>query len=170
MHEPWAIVSLDQVAEHISTIDLGITGSAYINKSIIVAQYLGNRGLLERHNDGWRLFSITQPGINEVEREISTQRASANQSVAPTDRSGGRRERHLLLLEAVYDLAGTSTIQFVYWQNLAPRLGWDAEGEDDLEEALGIADYLANSCLITIEVSEGTVCRITNAGIDAVEE
>jgi len=74
------------------------------------------------------------------------------------------------LLEAVYDLAGTSTIQFVYWQNLAPRLGWDAEGEDDLEEALGIADYLANSCLITIEVSEGTVYRITNAGIDAVEE
>ena len=83
MHEPWAIVSLDQVAEHISTIDLGITGSAYINKSIEVAQYLGNGGLLERYNDGWWLFSITQPGINEVEREISTQRASANQSVAP---------------------------------------------------------------------------------------
>jgi len=46
MNEPWDMVSLDQVAKHISTIDLGITGSEYRNKLIIVAQYLGNRGLL----------------------------------------------------------------------------------------------------------------------------
>ena len=75
-----------------------------------------------------------------------------------------------MFLEAVYDLAGSSTTQFVCWQNLTPRLGWNAEGEDDLEEVLGIADYLANSCFIRIEVSEGTGYRITNAGIDAVEE
>jgi hypothetical protein len=69
----------------------------------------------------------------------------------------------------VYDLAGGSTNQFVYWRNVAPRLGYDADSAADLEEALGLADYLANSGLIRIEVDEGTIYRITANGIDEVE-
>ncbi len=69
-------------------------------------------------------------------------------------------------MEALYDLSGGSVGQWVYWQNVAPRLDWEV---DDLNEALDIADYLANSGLITIEASEGTIYKITAAGIDEVE-
>jgi hypothetical protein len=58
----------------------------------------------------------------------------------------------------------------VYWPNVAPRLGWDAENRDHEEEALRYADYLARLGLISIEVDEGTIYRITAAGIDKVEE
>jgi hypothetical protein len=84
-------------------------------------------------------------------------------------RSGDRRQQRHRFLEAVYDLAGGSTNQFVYWRNVAPRLGYDADSDADLEEALGLADYLAESGLMTIEVDEGTLYRITANGIDEVE-
>jgi hypothetical protein len=81
-----------------------------------------------------------------------------------------RRELRKRFLHAIYDLAAGSTSQFVYWPNVAPRLGWDAENRDHLEEALGYADHLAGSGLISIEVEEGTIYRITAAGIDKVEQ
>jgi hypothetical protein len=84
-------------------------------------------------------------------------------------RSGDRRQQRHRFLEAVYDLAGGSTNQFVYWQNVAPRLGYDANDAADLEEALRLADYLADSGHISIEVDEGTLYRITTDGIDEVE-
>jgi nucleoside 2-deoxyribosyltransferase len=58
----------------------------------------------------------------------------------------------------------------VYWRNVAPRLGWDAENPDHEEQAVAVAMYLADSGLITVAASEGTMYRITTAGIDAVEE
>jgi hypothetical protein len=73
-------------------------------------------------------------------------------------------------LEAVYDLSGGTPYQFVYWQNVAPRLGWDAENPDHEEQGIAIVQYLAASGLITIEVDEGTIYRITHAGIDEVEK
>jgi hypothetical protein len=81
-----------------------------------------------------------------------------------------RRVLRKRFLQAIYDLAAGSTSQFVYWPNVAPRLGWDAENRDHLEEALGYADYLARLGLISIEVEEGIIYRITNAGIDKVEQ
>jgi hypothetical protein len=84
-------------------------------------------------------------------------------------RSGDRRQQRHRFLEAVYDLAGGSTNEFVYWRNVAPRLGYDADSDADLDEALGLADYLAESGLMRIEVDEGTLYRITANGIDEVE-
>jgi hypothetical protein len=46
-------------------------------------------------------------------------------------RSGDRRQQRHRFLEAVYDLAGGSTNQFVYWRNVAPRLGYDADSAAD---------------------------------------
>jgi hypothetical protein len=81
-----------------------------------------------------------------------------------------RRELRKRFLQAIYDLAAGNLSQFVYWTNVAPRLGWDTENEDHLEEALGYADYLARVGLISIVVDEGTLYRITAAGIDKVEQ
>jgi nucleoside 2-deoxyribosyltransferase len=86
------------------------------------------------------------------------------------ERSGGSREMRRQFLEAIYDLAGGTPYQYVYWQNVAPRLGWDAENPDHLEQAIGIAQYLADSKLIKIMVDEGTIYTITTAGIDEVEK
>jgi hypothetical protein len=90
---------------------------------------------------------------------------------------GGLAERSILVSEAeqrrvlrkrflrtIYELAAGSPSQFVYWPNVAPRLGWDAENQEHLEEALGYADYLASLGLITIEVEEGLVYRVTAPG------
>ncbi len=88
--------------------------------------------------------------------------------MSEVERSRGELRKQFL--EAIYDLAGGSPSQFVYWTNVASRLGWDSENEHRFEEALGYADYLATSGLISIVVDEGTIYRITAAGIDEVEK
>jgi len=97
---------------------------------------------------------ITPVGIEEVER-----------SMTPALRQDTRNR----LLRAIYDLSGADPSKFVYWHDIAPRLGWDSDNPEHLNEALAMADYLANSELITIEVDEGTIYRITAGGIDVVE-
>lgn len=67
LNEPSEIVTLDQVAEHISLDDLGTGGSDYVDKLTTVAQYLGRRGLLGRQTTDWRMFTVTQRGIDEAE-------------------------------------------------------------------------------------------------------
>jgi hypothetical protein len=57
----------------------------------------------------------------------------------------------------------------VYWKDVAPRLGWDYENQEHLEEALAMADYLAGSGLVTIVIKKGEVYKITAKGIDEVE-
>jgi hypothetical protein len=164
MNEPSDIVRLDQVAEHLSPSDLGTTGADYVNRLTKVAQYLGSKGLLQRQSSDWRMFSVTKEGIEELERDQSplvTQPSPV--------RPGHLRWQRRRFLAAVYDLAGGSPNQFVYWRTVAPRLGYDADGTADMEEALRIADYLANSGLIRIVVDEGTIYSITAKGIDEVE-
>jgi hypothetical protein len=164
MNEPSDIVRLDQVAERLGPNDLGRAGSDYVDRLTKVAQYLGNKGLLQRQSSDWYMFSVTKEGIDEVERGMSTPVRQ------PTPvRSRDRRQQRRRFLEALYDLAGGSPNQFVYWRNVAPRLGYDADTAADLEEGLGLADYLADSGLIRIEVDEGTIYRITSSGIDKVE-
>jgi nucleoside 2-deoxyribosyltransferase len=165
MNEPSDIVRLDQVAEHLGPNDLGRTGPDYVDRLTKVAQYLGNKGLLQRQSSDWYMFSVTKEGIDEVERGMSTP------VTQPTPiRSSDRRQQRRRFLEAVYDLAGGSPNQFVYWRNVAPRLGYDADTAADMEEGLGLADCLANSGLLRIEVDEGTIYRITANGIDKVEK
>lgn len=80
-----------------------------------------------------------------------------------------RRELRKRFLQTIYNLAAGDPNQFVDWPNVAPRLGWDAENRDHLGEALGYADYLAGSGLISSEVEDGTIYRITAEGVDEVE-
>jgi hypothetical protein len=80
-----------------------------------------------------------------------------------------RQDRRNRFLRAIYDLSDANPNEFVYWPDVAPRFGWDSENQEQLSEALAIADYLANTQLITIEVDEGTIYTITAEGIDQVE-
>src|SRR5215210_5340155 len=164
MSEPSDMVGLERVAEHLGPNDLGAAGADYVDRLTKVAQYLGSKGLLQRQTSDWYMFSLTREGIDEAERGMSTP-VTPPTSLRPSD----RRQQQRQFLEAVYDLAGGSPNQFVYWRNVAPRLGYDADAAADLEEGLGLADYLANSGLIRSEVDEGTIYRITSSGIDEVE-
>lgn len=47
--------------------------------------------------------------------------------------------------------------------------GWDPENNGHLEQGIALAEYAARSGLITIEVDEGTIYRITEKGVDEVE-
>ena len=80
-----------------------------------------------------------------------------------------RQEMRERLLRAINDLSNGNTAEFVYWQHVAPRLGFGSETARPPDEVMAQADYLADSGLITIEVDEGTVYRITAKGIDEAE-
>jgi hypothetical protein len=79
-------------------------------------------------------------------------------------------EKRKQFLKAIYDLADGNPSQFVYWPTVASNLGWDPDANDRLEEGLGYADYLDALGMISIEVDEGTIYRITVSGIDEVEK
>lgn len=59
-----------RVAEYLSEDDLGVTGPDYVDTLSKVAQYLGNKGFLQRQSDEWGLFSISARGISEVEESL----------------------------------------------------------------------------------------------------
>ena len=133
-----------------------------------LAGYHTKMGNVEPLESSYGILRITAKGVDEVERAMLMAPALSSSDSAGV--RGGRKEKRRRFLGAIYDLSGGSTNQFVYWRNVAPRLGLDADNPEHEEEALGIADYLASSGLITIEVDEGTVYRITVAGIDEVED
>jgi hypothetical protein len=66
-------VVASRVAEYLSEDDLGVTGPDYVDTLSKVAQYLGNKGFLQRQSDEWGLFSITARGISEVEEDPALQ-------------------------------------------------------------------------------------------------
>ncbi len=119
-----------------------------------LAHYHVKAGNIEDLESNWGLLTLTVQGISEVERAMMPE---------------SRQERRNRFLRAVYDLSDSNPAEFVYWRDVAPKLGWDADNDAHLQEALGIAEYLKRSQLITIEVSEGVVYRITSKGIDEVE-
>lgn len=96
MNEPSDIVMLHQVAEYINTDDLDITGSEYVDKLSKVAQYLGNRGFLERQSSDWSMFSITREGIDEVEDNRRQEAGSTTNFNfnAPIPRLSNRHPQH----------------------------------------------------------------------------
>lgn len=159
-----SILALDAIAERMG-VDLN--NQANVDRVVNIAKYLTERGYLRRQVAGYGVVSITAAGIDEVEREMSAPTTPTEN--APV-RSGDRKQQRRRFLEAVYDLAGGSPNQFVYWQNVAPRLGYDTDNDADLDEALGFADYYADLGLIKIETDEGMIYRITASGIDEVED
>ncbi len=170
MNRPGRRVALADIAEEMQQY-MDTSTSHFVDELIEIARYLDERGWIKKQTSAYEIISITAAGIDEVERQ-SILEPSTTPSRAPTTgtTSGERKEKRRQFLEALYDLAGGTPYQFVYWQNVAPRLGWDAENPDHEEQGISIAQYLADSRLITIEVDEGTIYRITAAGIDKVEK
>lgn len=103
----------------------------------------------------WGLITITVEGIREVESTMTPE---------------SRLEKRIRFLRTIYDLSDGNSAVFVEWHDVAPRLGWSKRDGAHLDKAIGIAEYLERSALITIEVDEGTVYKITEKGIDEVEE
>jgi hypothetical protein len=170
MNRPGRLVALADIAEVMQQY-IDTSTSHFVDELIEIARYLNERGWIKKQTVSYEIISITAAGIDEVERE-SISEPSAPPSRAPTTATPPceRKETRRQFLEAVYDLSGGTPYQYVYWQNVAPRLGWDAENPAHEEQGIAIAQYLADSRLITIEVDEGTIYRITAAGIDTVEE
>lgn len=135
-----------------------------------IARYLKEQDHIRDDPAYHNTIILTATGVRELEREAAPESTRPTQYSDSTAPSTGRREKRYQFLEAIYDLAGGSPNQFVYWPTVAPRLGWDAENWEHLKEALDYADYLAASGLISIVVDEGTIYRVTPAGIDEVEK
>jgi hypothetical protein len=119
-----------------------------------LAYFHGQEGNTQALETNWGSFLITAKGIEEVERTMTPE---------------SRQEMRERLLKAIYDLSNGNPAEFVYWRHVAPRLGFDAETAQPPDEVMAQADYLAGSRLITIEVDEGAVYRITTNGIDEAE-
>jgi hypothetical protein len=79
------------------------------------------------------------------------------------------KQSRLHFLRAVYDLAAGNPSQVVDLRAVGLRMGWDFENRNHFEEALGYVHYLGGLGLITNEVEDGTLCRITAKGVDEVE-
>lgn len=72
------IVTLDRVAEYLQHNDLDTGGSEYVDTLSRVAQFLGQKGFLDRQTSDWFMFNITREGMDEVE---GTNRPPQPQSV-----------------------------------------------------------------------------------------
>ncbi len=72
------IVTLDRVAEYLQPNDLDTGGSEYVDTLSRVAQFLGQKGFLDRQTSDWFMFNITREGMDEVE---GTNRPPQPQSV-----------------------------------------------------------------------------------------
>lgn len=170
MNRPGRLVGLADIAEEMQQY-IDTSTSHFEDELIEIARYLNERGWIKKQTVSYEIISITTAGIDEVERESLSESSTPPSDARTTmERPGGRKEKRRQFLEAIYDLSGGTPYQYVYWSNVAPRLGWEAENPDHLEQAVAVAQYLADSRLITIEADEGTIYRITAAGIDAVEE
>ena len=170
MSRPGRLINLADIAEEMQQY-MDTSTPHFEDELIEIARDLNERGWIKRQTVGYEIISITTAGIDEVERQsIPEPSAPPSRALTTGTTLGERSEKRRQFLEAVYDLAGGTPYQYVYWRNVAPRLGWDAENPDHEEQAVAVAMYLADSGLITVEASEGTMYRITTAGIDAVEE
>lgn len=167
MNRTARLVALDEIAaemqNYISTDD-----PHFVDRLVDIAQYLGERGFIKSQADGYGLLSITAAGIDEVESgEQEYPRSIARPGLEGDFPS--RKEQRRGFLRMVYELAGGNPVQWVYWRDLAPRLGLDAEDQAHTDYAIAIAEYLKSSGLLSIEVDEGSIYTITAAGIDEVE-
>lgn len=168
MSRPGRIVGLDEIANEMQQY-MDTSTTEFVARLTEIARYLDEKGWIRKQTTSYEIINITSDGIDEVERQ-SVAHSSSGDAHITVDRPSGRREKRRQFLGAIYDLAGGSPYQYVYWPNVASRLGWEAENSGHVEQAVAIAQYLADKGLITIEADEGTLYRITAVGIDDVEE
>ena len=118
-----------------------------------LANHHKQAGNIESSEMMYASISITIMGIEEIER------------ITPQESRAEKRDQ---FLRAVYDLSDDGVSDLVEWEDVAPRLGWDTETFEHKEQGLGIAKYLAEWGLLTLQ-GDGSLYTITAAGIDKVE-
>lgn len=140
-------------------LDLDFEEPGWVDRHVAVTNGLIEDGLVESVHKGGgsgrRALRLGRRGMEEGRRLA--------------DPATQRRDQRRRLLRAIYDLAGGDPGMLVYWDELAPVLGWSAENADHEEEAHGLALNAEQSGLIKIEADEGGIYRITARGVAAVE-
>lgn len=151
------ILTLDQIAEAMG-VDLRDPDST--GGMINIAKQLTKYGYLAKQSAGYDAVSITATGIRIADRESSM----------PINPFRGVEDLRRRFIGAIYAIAGGNPTQHVSWLEVAPWMGWDRDDSDRFDDALGIADYLERSGLITIESDAGSRYLITEEGMSEVEE
>jgi DNA-binding PadR family transcriptional regulator len=121
-------------------------------------------------------WDLTQSGYIKPDDELETlgqvrlmlTRAGIAEAKKLADPVEQRKALRRGFLRAIYDLADGSPTEFVYWRDLASK--YDSAGmARPPSPIMGAIDQLAASGLVTNEVDDGTVYRITAEGVDEVE-
>jgi DNA-binding PadR family transcriptional regulator len=135
--------------------------------AVITRNFL-RMGLIETVEEDIRLSS--RPIVKTSgRRALRLTEAGKGESEKLMDPIEQRKELRRNFLRAVYEEANGSPSEFVYWRNVAPRLGI-TDSDEPSQIIMGVIDHLADSGFITSEVDEGIVYRITSAGIRQVED
>ena len=122
-------------------------------KLVEIAQYYTQKGYLKKQVGGYAVFTVTSLGIDQAEVEAEQTRLREPEN----------------FLKTLYLLSDRNPSAHVYWKDIAPEMGWSADKEDDQARSLAVADRLKQQGLLTIEVEEGDIYRITANGMDRVE-
>lgn len=134
-------------------------GPAFATRFRALTQYHLDEGYIasvhKGSGSGRGVVKLTRKGIAEAER--------LNDPVVQ------RQEQRQRLLKTIYVHSDANPGAFVYWQYIAPDLGLEPDNGEHLELVLGYLEYLERSDLISIEVDEGTIYRITEKGVNKVE-
>ena len=134
---PGRVVGLDEIAEEMQQY-MDTSSPYFMDRLTDIASYLHELGFIRKQTSEYQIMSITSTGIGEVERQAASESLPPTvQSMPSRETQFRHRERRRRFLAAIYDLAGGSPNQIVYWPSVAPSLGWDAENKDHLGEALG---------------------------------
>ena len=155
--DPMHVFDEGEVANH---VDLDPSEPGFADRFISLTRYHLDKGFVASISKGGgmgnRSLRLTPEGLEMGERLAN-----------PIEQ---RKEQRRRFLRAIYVLADGNPAEFVYWPALAPEMGWDPENAEHKEQGIALAEYAERARLITIEVDEGTVYRITEKGVDEVEE
>jgi hypothetical protein len=156
MNDPRRAFEEDEIANHLD-LDTGLPD--YDDRIAAIRWDLTQRGYIEHDSEFETLGSVSMMLTNAGREEAEKLADSVEQ----------RKELRRDFLRAVYELADGNPAQFVYWQDVAPKLGLDPANPEHEEQGIALAEYAERAGHITIEVSAGNIYRITADGVDEVE-
>lgn len=156
MNDPRRAFEEDEIVNH---LDMDTSLPDYADRIAAIRWDLTQRGYIEHDREFETLGSVslmlTNAGKEEAERLAD-----------PVEQ---RKELRRDFVRAVYEQADGNPAQFVYWRGVAPKLGLDPANPEHKEQGIVLAEYAERAGLITIEVDEGNIYRITANGVDEVE-
>jgi DNA-binding PadR family transcriptional regulator len=158
------MVAAGEIAEFLG---LNLNDSTVKKALVTTGKHLEEQGFIEGLTDDYSLISVADKGVNELSsgEEVVSIASGTSQRSAATSRTEQRRQ----FLEALYEIADGNIRTFVSLSDITRWLRWNPNNRIDEEAAIHVAEYLAESGFITIEVEEGTLYRITGKGIEEVE-